>query len=155
MDRSGPDRERLLDPHVPRVLLRHLAETPEATVRTVDATILLADVSGFTKLSERLARRGREGAEELVEAIGGCFGPLLRLAYEDGGSLLKLGGDALLLLFEGEEHLPRACRTAAGMRRLLLDVGRLRTSVGNVVLRMSQGVHSGELHLFLVGESHR
>ena len=155
MDRPDPDGERLLDPHVPRVLLRHLAETPEATVRTVDATILLADVSGFTKLSERLARRGREGAEELVQAIGGCFGPLLRLAYEDGGSLLKLGGDALLLLFEGDDHLPRACRTAAGMRRLLLDVGRLRTSVGSVVLRMSQGIHSGELHLFLVGESHR
>jgi class 3 adenylate cyclase/tetratricopeptide (TPR) repeat protein len=155
MPRSDPDGERLLDPHVPRVLLRHLAETPEATVRTVEATILLADVSGFTKLSERLARRGREGAEELVEAIGGCFGPLLDLAYEDGGSLLKLGGDALLLLFEGDDHLPRACRTAAGMRRLLLDVGRLRTSVGNVVLRMSQGIHSGELHLFLVGESHR
>ena len=155
MDRSEPDPQRILDPHVPRVLLRHLVETPEDTVRTVDATILLADISGFTKLSERLARRGREGAEELVEAIGGCFGPLLRLAYEDGGSLLKLGGDALLLLFEGDDHLPRACRAAAGMRRLLLDVGRLRTSVGNVVLRMSQGIHSGELHLFLVGDSHR
>src|SRR4029453_13895293 len=29
------------------------------------------------------------------------------------------------------------------------------TSAGKVTLRMSQGVHSGEFHLFLVGASHR
>ena len=50
------DPERRLDPYVPRVLLRHLAEAPDERVRTVDASMVFADISGFTALSERLAR---------------------------------------------------------------------------------------------------
>ena len=51
------------------------AAPPRRTARRARSTrstprSLFADISGFTKLSERLARRGREGAEELVEAIG-------------------------------------------------------------------------------------
>jgi class 3 adenylate cyclase/tetratricopeptide (TPR) repeat protein len=144
-----------VDPYVPRVLLRHLVETPDARLRTLDATVVLADISGSTRLSERLARIGREGAEELVETMGSCFGSLLAVAYEHGGDLLKFGGDALLVLFEGEGHAARACSSAIGMRRRLREVGRLVTSAGKVTLRMSQGVHSGEFHLFLVGASHR
>src|SRR5918997_1668934 len=148
-------RPRLIDPYVPIILLRHLAETPDATTRTLDATLVFADISGFTSLSERLARRGREGAEELVDALSAAFSGLLAVAYANDGSLLKFGGDALLLLFDGDAHLERACRSAAGMRQTLRDVGPLETSAGKVTLRMSQGVHSGELHLFLVGGSHR
>jgi class 3 adenylate cyclase/tetratricopeptide (TPR) repeat protein len=149
------DDPRRLDPYVPRILLRHLVEPPDARVRTLDATVVFADISGFARLSERLARSGREGAEELVETIASCFSALLEVAYENGGGLLKFGGDALLLLFDGDGHAARGCRSALGMRRSLRDVGRLRTSAGSVTLRMSQGVHSGEFHLFLVGESHR
>jgi class 3 adenylate cyclase/tetratricopeptide (TPR) repeat protein len=146
---------RLLDPYVPNILLRHLADTPQAPTRTLDATLLFTDISGFTSLSERLARGGREGAEELVDALGVAFGGLLAVAYANDGSLLKFGGDALLLLFDGDDHLERACRSASGMRRMLRQTGPLATSAGKVTLRMSQGMHSGELHLFLVGDSHR
>ena len=154
-DRDGTRLTRRLDPYVPHVVLRHLVGRPGAAVHTLDATLLFTDISGFTKLSERLARRGREGAEELVEAIGTSLSALLGVAHADGGNLLKLSGDALLLLFEGDGHLARASRSALGMRRMLRDVGRLETSAGKVTLRMSQGLHSGEFHLFLVGSSHR
>jgi class 3 adenylate cyclase/tetratricopeptide (TPR) repeat protein len=145
----------LLDPYVPRALLRHLAETPDSRVQAVDGTLVFADVSGFTRLSERLARRGREGAEELVETIGACLSGLLAVAYDNGGGLLKFGGDALLLKFEGDDHVARAARSAVGMRRRLRDAGPLQTSAGKITLRMSQGVHSGEILMFLVGSSHR
>src|SRR3954452_5284910 len=154
-DRDAALDARRLDPYLPRAVLRHLVDRPGAAVHTLDATVLFADVSGFTKLSERLARRGREGAEELVGAIGTALSALLGVAHADGGTLLKLSGDALLLLFEGDGHRDRACRAAVGMRRLLRDVGRLSTSAGKVQLRISQGLHSGEFHLFLVGTSHR
>jgi class 3 adenylate cyclase/tetratricopeptide (TPR) repeat protein len=149
------DDQRRLDAYVPPVLLRQLADGPPAPVRTQDATVLFADITGFTKLSERLARRGREGAEELTQAIDTTFGALLDVADRNGGDLLKHSGDALLLLFEGDGHVARACDSASGMRRALREVGRLRTSAGPATLRMSQGIHSGEFHLFLVGESHR
>src|SRR3954468_9495052 len=155
--RSAPraDDQRRLEAYVPPVLLRQLAEGHAAPVQTRDATVLFADIAGFTKLSERLARRGREGAEELTQTIDIAFGALLDVADRNGGDLLKHGGDALLLLFEGEGHVARACDSASGMRRALREIGQLRTSAGPATLRMSQGIHSGEFHLFLVGESHR
>src|SRR5215212_1272314 len=109
---AAGDRDRRLDAYVPRIVLRLLADTPDARFRTIEATVVFADISGFTRLSERLARSGREGAEELAETIGGCLSALLAVAHENGGELLKIAGDALLLLFEGEGHATRASRSA-------------------------------------------
>ena len=106
-------------------------------------------------MSERLARHGKVGAEEVTDAIGTCFEALLEIAYQAGGGLLKFGGDALLLLFTGTGHAERAAGSALGMQTRLADVGRLDTSSGRVVLRMSAGVHTGSFQCFLVGESHR
>ncbi|HET6625967.1 MAG TPA: AAA family ATPase, partial [Nocardioidaceae bacterium] len=50
------------------------------------------------------------------------------------------------------EHAARACRAAYRMRARLRTVGRLTTSAGHAVLRMSIGIHSGTIHLFLVGD---
>ena len=144
------------EPYVPRVMLRLLAETPESRVRAVAGTCVFVDVSGFTKLSERLARRGgREGAEQLADAIGGCFERLLAVAYANGGGLLKFGGDALLLLFDGEAHAQRACVSAAAMCAELRENGTIDTGTAKVQLRVSVGVHSAEYLLFAVGDAHR
>lgn len=148
---------RTLDPYVPRILLRHLVETPEQMAHELDAAVVFVDISGFTKLSERLARAGgREGAERLSDAIGSTFEQLLRVAYRNGGSLLKFGGDALLLLFEGDDHAERACGTALAMRQELRDAAPIESGGGAPVrLRMSVGVHCGAFHFFVVGGSHR
>ncbi|MFN2615209.1 MAG: adenylate/guanylate cyclase domain-containing protein, partial [Actinomycetota bacterium] len=140
-----------LEAYVPRVAVEWPG--PERFFVT-DGSLVFVDISGFTALSERLAARGRIGAEELTEAISGCFADLLALAYGEGGSLLKFGGDALLLFFEGGDHAARAVRSAIRMRRRMRTVGKLTTSVGSVRLRMSVGVHSGEISLFRVGDSH-
>jgi class 3 adenylate cyclase/tetratricopeptide (TPR) repeat protein len=123
--------------------------------RVVDGTLCFLDISGFTNLSERLASRGRIGAEELTEVLNRVFGSMLELAYERGGSLLKFGGDALLLLFVGEDRVAQACSAAVEMRSALRDAARIPTSVGRLRLRMSVGVSEGRLHLFCVGGSHQ
>ena len=144
-----------LSAYVPRGQVEWLQSAEDQRWRRMDATLVFVDVSGFTALSERLARAGRIGAEELTDTIGSCFAALLEVAYSAGGSLLKFGGDALLLLFSGEEHTDRGCRAAIGMRQALRVLGKLKTSAGPVALEMSIGVHSGDIHLFLVGDSHR
>ena len=141
--------------YVPRIVLRHLAADPDVRTWTVDGTVAFVDISGFTKLSERLAKQGSEGAEQITEAIGGSFEAILSVAYMNGGGLIKFGGDALLLLFEGEEHVERACRATVMMRRVLREVGKIEVPGANVNLRMSQGLHTGTFDFFLVGESHR
>jgi class 3 adenylate cyclase/tetratricopeptide (TPR) repeat protein len=143
-------------PYVPRVMLDHLARRPDERFQAIDGTCVFVDVSGFTKLSERLARRGgREGAEQLADAIGSCFERLLGVAYAKGGGLLKFGGDALLLLFHGDAHTQRACASAVAMVAELREHGRIQTGRTAVQLRMSVGVHSARYLLFAVGSSHR
>jgi class 3 adenylate cyclase/tetratricopeptide (TPR) repeat protein len=137
------------------VLLRRLAEESAEVVLALQGTVVFVDISGFTKLSERLARAGKEGAEQLADAINSCFSNLLADAYAKGGSLLKFGGDALLLWFEGDEHPKRACAAAVAMRRTLRRVGKFQAGSSRIVLRMSVGVHSGTFETFLVGSSHR
>ena len=140
--------------YVPRILQQHLVDDPRRRAWTGRGTAAFVDISGFTRLSERLARKGREGAEQIAEAIGKSFEAILAVAYENGGSLLKFGGDALLLWFEDERHVERACRATLQMRRVLRDAGRVEVPGAKVTLRMAQGVHSGEFHFFAVGTSH-
>ena len=72
------------------------------------------DISGFTAMSEKLATQGKAGAEQVTEVMNATFDALLEVAYGYGGGLLKFGGDALLLFFDGEGHEPRA--RAGGVR---------------------------------------
>ncbi|MEX2555834.1 MAG: adenylate/guanylate cyclase domain-containing protein [Actinomycetota bacterium] len=153
--RDAEREEQLLRPYLPRLLINWLAESPQDLHRTVDGSVAFVDISGFTKLSERLARLGKVGSEELTDAIGTCFARLLGVAYGNGGGLIKFGGDALLLLFTGPDHPIRACRAAVGMRRALREIGAITSAAGRVTLRMSVGVHSGSFDFFLVGRSHR
>src|SRR4029450_9164555 len=142
-------------PYLARILQQHLIDDPDGRWWTREGTALFADISGFTQLSEQLARKGgREGAEQITDPIGGSFASILKVAYEKGASLLKFGGDALLLWFEGDDHATRACAAAMRMRSALDDVGRIELPGAKVTLQMSQGVHTGTFHFFAVGTSH-
>jgi class 3 adenylate cyclase/tetratricopeptide (TPR) repeat protein len=130
-------------------------EPPEQTIRTLSGTLVFADISGFTRLTERLATKGRIGAEEMSDHLDAVLSPLLTAAYERGGWLVKWGGDALLLMFDTDDHPHRGAAAAAAMRSELQRVGSLATSVGRVRLRMSIGMHRGDFTFHLVGHRHR
>jgi class 3 adenylate cyclase/tetratricopeptide (TPR) repeat protein len=151
----APARSVSARPYVPRLVLQRLTEAPEERWWSVDGSVVFVDISGFTKLSERLAKHGREGAEQVTDAIEACFSALLAVAYANGGGLVKFGGDALLLLFDGPGHVERAARSAVWMRRMLRDVGRVELPGVKLQLRMSVGMHTGRFDMFLVGGSHR
>lgn len=53
--------------------------------------MLSADISGFTALSEKLAGKGKAGAEEIAEIVNSCFTALIDAAYDYGGEVLKFG----------------------------------------------------------------
>ncbi|MGH8927364.1 MAG: adenylate/guanylate cyclase domain-containing protein, partial [Acidimicrobiia bacterium] len=144
-----------LQQYLPRLVRDWDDLSPGARHRAIDGSMVFVDVSGFTKMSERLARHGKVGAEEVTEVIGGTFDRLLGEAYAYGASLLKFGGDALLLFFQGDLHHLRGCAAAVGMRQSLRDLGRFATTAGQVSLRMSVGIHSGAFDFFMVGRSHR
>ena len=144
-----------LIPFVPRITVEWLQDNPELRWLEVEGTISFVDISGFTAMSERLSNIGRAGAEEVTDVMNATFSALLDVAYAQGGGLLKFGGDALLLLYDGDDHAARAARAAFEMRRTLRAIGRPRTSAGSVMLKMHAGLHSGRFQFFLVGGSHR
>src|SRR5215213_34234 len=161
MDASDPRLAALREvpgatAYVPRLLPAWAAAEQAPAHRVVDGSLLLFDITGFTPLTERLARRGREGAEELSNLLDTVFSQLLMDAEDEGGDLLKWGGDALLLLFDGADHGRRAARAGLRMHRVLAQIGRAKTSIGRVKLRASAGVESGPIHLILAGDpAHR
>lgn len=149
------DESLRLRPYVARLAVEWLASMPDTRSRTLPGTLAFVDVSGFTALTERLAAQGKAGAEEIGEVLDSTFAQLLDIGYEYGAGLLKFGGDATLLLFTGDGHEARAARACALMVRAMRTIGRLRTSVGAVSLRVSVGVHTGAIDLMLLGEAHR
>ena len=145
----------ILRPYVADLVIDWLRDSPDAVYREVDGTLAFVDISGFTALTERLARAGAVGAEEMSDILSAVFTDLLAVAFSYGAWLVKWGGDAVLLLFEGEEHPALASRAAFEMRRVLRRVGRVRATAGSASLRLSVGVHSGPVAFFLVGTQHR
>jgi class 3 adenylate cyclase/tetratricopeptide (TPR) repeat protein len=137
--------------YVPRLLPAWAAAEQGSAHRVIDGSLLLFDITGFTPLTERLARRGREGAEELSNLLDTVFSRLLMDAEDEGADLLKWGGDALLLLFDDADHSRRAARAALRMHRALAQIGRAKTSIGRVRLGASAGIDSGPVHLILAG----
>jgi class 3 adenylate cyclase len=129
---------------VPRVASEWDLDAPGARWQRRDGTLCFVDISGFTNLSERLAMRGRHGVEELTDLLNRVFGQMLELAFERGGSLLKFGGDALLLLFDSPDHPEQGAAAAVEMRAALREATKVPLSVGRVNLRMSVGLHAGE-----------
>ena len=145
----------LFDRYVPRIATNWDVDAPGRQWQELDATLCFVDISGFTNLSEKLARRGRIGAEELTSVLNLVFANMLEIAYLQGGSLLKFGGDALLLMFTGYDHATRAASAAVEMRTALRTATDGPTTAGRVRLRMSVGIHSGPIHIFRVGSVHQ
>jgi class 3 adenylate cyclase/tetratricopeptide (TPR) repeat protein len=152
---AGVSNSDRLAPYVPRIAIEWLRETPDARHKQIEGSLAFVDISGFTALTERLSKKGKVGAEEMNDLLDACFAELLSVAYAQGAGVIKWGGDAVLLLFDGAGHETRACRAALNMHRQIKSAGKLRTSSGLVTLRMSVGIHSGAFDFFLVGDLHR
>ena len=102
--------------------LNWLDAEPERPWREVEATYVFGDVSGFTALGERLARKGRIGSETLTDAITAVFTAMHEAVSIEGGEILKFGGDAVLAMFTGMRHEARGAAAALGMQDALRAV---------------------------------
>ena len=150
---SGADHVATLASYVPHLVASWEPPTDAPGWIQVDGTLVSADISGFTALSERLAGLGREGAEELTNILNDCFEPMIEAVHVQFGDILKFGGDALLILFDGPDHAARACHAAADMRATVARplVGAF---AGRVQLAISQGMHSGRFTIYSLQAGH-
>jgi class 3 adenylate cyclase/tetratricopeptide (TPR) repeat protein len=146
---------------LPQRLVRRLAEAPEGAGRPhadrMTGALLLADISGFTAITERLAERGPGGAEELRGLLDGAFQPLLELIAGTGGDVLKFAGDALLACWPapggdlGERRLAAATAEAAGCAQAMQAALERYAAAERLPLALRIGVGAGEVVVLDVG----
>lgn len=121
-----------------------------------EGSLLFADLSGFTALSERLSELGRQGAEEVSAIVNRLFAALLHEAQVRGGVLLKFGGDALTVFFDAtilnDDHALAACAAALAMQSRMGEFAQLSTRLDNFSLRLRVGVHAGRVFAAEVGD---
>jgi class 3 adenylate cyclase/tetratricopeptide (TPR) repeat protein len=120
-----------------------------------DGTLLFADISGFTVMSEQFSHLGQEGAEELITIVNNYFGAMLAILREHDGQLVEFGGDALLGLFVGPHSANRAVQTAQRMQEAMSSFAKTQTSLGAFPLQIKVGVHKGQFFAAQLGTTQR
>jgi class 3 adenylate cyclase len=84
-----------------------VAPLEEAEIEKINGVVAFVDISGFTKLSEKLAKmHGSNGAELLNRYISGYFQALIAMIVDYGGDIIKFAGDAMLVIWRN----PRTSR---------------------------------------------
>lgn len=66
--------------------------------------LMMADVSGYTALSERYNNTGKGGTYRLTVTLNTYLGSLIELIYGHGGDIIKFAGDAFLALWKTDKR---------------------------------------------------
>jgi class 3 adenylate cyclase/tetratricopeptide (TPR) repeat protein len=151
-------------PYLPEHLARAIVARPGALqigrAQRMHAVALFADVSGFTPMSEALARTGRRGAEDLTLILNRYFTRMIALLHDYGGIVCKFGGDALTVIFP--YHLRtrasvtrRAVTCAHAMQAAMAEYVAIPTSAGTFGLAMKIGIARGSLLSMTAGDADR
>lgn len=108
------------------------------------ATVLFADLSGFTRLSERL------DPEEVTTVVDRCMGLMAEIVARFGGRVARIIGDELMALFGAplahEDDPERAVRAALELQAC---AGEHTEEFGGMGLRV--GMNTGEMMFGPVG----
>ena len=145
-EREARFRQRLERYHSPQVVSEILKaaqnlDAPLLQAQRCEISILFADISGFTRMSE--------GMEPLQVAsiLNRSFEVLTEQIFARGGSLDKYIGDAIMAFFGAPspdpEHALHAVEAAVAMQQALLFMNENRPD-GYPELKMRIGVNSGE-----------
>lgn len=129
--------EAILQSYVPESLSRDLAAhgALERDGRVEDVTLLVCDIRGFTKLSERLS------PAETVTYVNAYLDAVCPPIASAGGVIDKFMGDGVLAFFEGGGNASRALGAAR----------RVAEAAAAIQVRIGVALHSGQVLVGTVG----
>ena len=153
------EQSRSLTSYVPPHVLRRLAaDGPPRTPYSepVAGAVLLGDVRGFTRLTERMAAHGPDGVETLTAAMNRYFGGMIDRIGDYGGEVVSFAGDALLALWPDSGAGLDAALEAAADCALVLAGQDADVAAGlDARLQVRMAVAAGELSGLQVGRPSR
>ena len=135
-------QEDVLERFVPQGLTQRIAHAGGTVpARVLPVTILIADIRGFTTISEPL------GPTEAVGLLNSFFASVVGPLAAEGAVLDKYLGDGLLAFVEGDDHAARGLRAARGVVRAVAESNAQRVQP----IRMGIAVHTSEAFVGSIG----
>ncbi len=147
--------------HVPEYVIHLLQSHPDgpplAHTDPAEAVVLVADVAGFTPMSEAMARSGHFGTEELTGILNDWFASMSERISHYGGSVAEFAGDALIGVFDcttrtRRRTVRRAVQCALDMQTDMVRFQPVITRAGTFRLAMKVGLAGGSLLRTLMGD---
>lgn len=127
-------------------------EIVRGSVDTIRAVVFLADLQGFTRISEEL-----EG-EDLIGLLNDYFECVVDCLEAQGGEVLKFMGDGILAIFrleDGEDGCKAALDAAETALGAVRDLSAARTAEGKTATRVYMGLHMGDILYGNIGSADR
>jgi adenylate cyclase len=142
-----------VDPEFARALLNQ-PEAGRLGGRRQEVAILMADISGFTPMAERLS------PEETIDVLNRYFSAIIPLVQKHGGIIVDFVGDAILVFFEPMDDslaatAQRCVRCAFDMHAAMGHLNRQMESLDLPTLNMGIGVNSGPVVVGNIGSEER
>ncbi|KAJ3049420.1 hypothetical protein HK097_009578 [Rhizophlyctis rosea] len=144
------------------------------TAEEAFAAVVMADVSGYSTLTTKLADKGPIGAEILCKTMKGYLDKIIKVILLHGGDIVKFAGDAVIFYWklpvdptrsthdpdEGEEQIDDVAggeivlKAATCCGRLLEELGSFAIDIDGIdtkELRMHLGIGAGKVFDVHVG----
>ncbi len=143
---------RYVAPQVAREVLKDSGQA-DTGGRSVIASVLFADIGGFTALSESMP------ADEINALLNEYFGYIARIVDSCRGHIDKYIGDCVMAVFGVPEtdplHAQHALECAALIQYLVEALNQRRDARGQVVLKFHIGINSGAMLAGNIGAADR
>ena len=120
----------------------------------VQGTALFADISGFTPLTEALARElgPRRGSEEITRHLNVVYDAIIAELHRYGGSVIGFSGDAITCWFDGDNGR-KATAAGLAMQAAIMPLASIELPSGPTVrLTMKVAITAGPARRFVVGD---
>jgi adenylate cyclase len=151
---------RTLERYVSKNLVKEVLENPDSYYHSllgvrVPATMLFSDIIGFTTIAEKA------DPEELVRVLNEYLTKMTAVVFENGGTLDKFIGDAIMAVWGNvhslgvAEDAKNAVRTAFGMRSALQKLNESWRAQGRMGIGMGIGINQGDVIVGNIGSQER
>jgi class 3 adenylate cyclase/tetratricopeptide (TPR) repeat protein len=128
----------------------HQQAVRPGSVRATTATVLYADLSGFTRLCNAFTHIP-DGAEQLHEALTRYFTAMIDTITAHGGDVAAIAGDALNAWWPDRNDVGLARRCGQAMLTVIESLPAIVTPKGRFRLELRIGISNGPLYAALTG----